>query len=101
VSALAKADSDGVMGVAIDYMFELEKAVKKTVIHHNAANRKPGLLSKMTFIHSMLSPIQPPLCFSRGHFTSATSGMESKRKCPMSFFGRVFERYGVAASAAK
>ncbi|MDR2436036.1 MAG: 30S ribosomal protein S20 [Puniceicoccales bacterium] len=50
VSAFAGAGSDGVKNVAIDYVSELDKAVKKGVIHRNAANRKKGLLSKVIFV---------------------------------------------------
>jgi small subunit ribosomal protein S20 len=50
VSVFVKAGSDEARNVAIEYVSELDKAVKKNVIHRNAANRKKGLLSKVIFI---------------------------------------------------
>ncbi|MDR3273913.1 MAG: 30S ribosomal protein S20 [Puniceicoccales bacterium] len=49
VFALAKAGSSEAKGVASEYMSELDKAVKKSVIHSNAANRKKSSLSKIIF----------------------------------------------------
>jgi small subunit ribosomal protein S20 len=40
VFALAKVGSSEAKGVASEYMSELDKAVKKSIIHCKAANRK-------------------------------------------------------------
>jgi ribosomal protein S20 len=49
VSTLAGTGSNEARGAAIAYMSELDKAVKKRVIHPNAANRRKGALSRVIF----------------------------------------------------
>jgi small subunit ribosomal protein S20 len=50
VSVFMQAGSDEARRVAIEFVSELDKAVKKSVIHRNAANRKKGFLSKVIFV---------------------------------------------------
>ncbi|MDR1255477.1 MAG: 30S ribosomal protein S20 [Puniceicoccales bacterium] len=47
--ALADAGSSEAKNAAFHYISELDKAVKKNVIHRNAANRKKSSLSKEIF----------------------------------------------------
>ena len=47
--ALTDAGSNEAESVAFRYISELDKAVKKSVIHRNAANRKKSSLSKKIF----------------------------------------------------
>jgi small subunit ribosomal protein S20 len=47
--ALAETGSDEARAAAVQYISELDKAVKKSVVHRNAANRKKGSLSKVIF----------------------------------------------------
>ncbi|MDR0715268.1 MAG: 30S ribosomal protein S20 [Puniceicoccales bacterium] len=47
--ALAGVDSNAARNVAREYVSELDKAVKKSVIHRNAADRKKSSLSRIIF----------------------------------------------------
>jgi small subunit ribosomal protein S20 len=49
VSTLVGTSSNDAKGAASQYASELDKAVKKGVIHRNAANRRKGFLSKVIF----------------------------------------------------
>jgi small subunit ribosomal protein S20 len=46
---LAGIDSSAAKDVAREYVSELDKAVKKNVIHRNAADRKKSSLSRIIF----------------------------------------------------
>ncbi|MDR0595802.1 MAG: 30S ribosomal protein S20 [Puniceicoccales bacterium] len=47
--ALAGTDLNVAKSVAREYVSELDKAVKKSVIHRNAADRKKSSLSRIIF----------------------------------------------------